>query len=55
MWQPAGGGLAGGPGATSLRQVATVVSWAAVIATVWSGLEYLVAARSLLTGGKPTA
>jgi CDP-diacylglycerol---glycerol-3-phosphate 3-phosphatidyltransferase len=54
-WQPAGGGLAGGPGATSLRQVATVVSWAAVIATVWSGLEYLVAARSLLTGGKPTA
>jgi CDP-diacylglycerol--glycerol-3-phosphate 3-phosphatidyltransferase len=43
------------PGDISLRQLATVVSWAAVIATVWSGLEYLVAARGLLTGSRPGA
>jgi len=43
------------PAVGSLRQLATVVSWAAVIATVWSGLEYLVAARGLLTGSTPTA
>ncbi|MDA1038914.1 MAG: CDP-diacylglycerol--glycerol-3-phosphate 3-phosphatidyltransferase [Planctomycetota bacterium] len=39
----------------SLRQLATVVSWAAVIATVWSGLEYLVAARGLPKGSRPAA
>lgn len=50
-WQPA----AILPAVGSLRQLATVVSWAAVIATVWSGLEYLVAARGLLTGSTPTA
>lgn len=50
-WQPA----AILPASGSLRQLATVVSWAAVIATVWSGLEYLVAARGLLTGSTPPA
>jgi CDP-diacylglycerol--glycerol-3-phosphate 3-phosphatidyltransferase len=50
-WQPA----AILPAVGSLRQLAIVVSWAAVIATVWSGLEYLVAARGLLTGSTPTA
>ncbi len=50
-WQPA----AILPAVGSLRQLATVVSWAAVIATVWSGLEYLVAARGLLTGSTPPA
>ena len=28
-------------------------AWAAVVATVWSGLEYLVAARALVSGGRP--
>lgn len=50
-WQPA----AILPAFGSLRQLATVVSWAAVIATVWSGVEYLVAARGLLTGSTPKA
>jgi CDP-diacylglycerol--glycerol-3-phosphate 3-phosphatidyltransferase len=50
-WQPA----AILPALGSLRQLATVVSWAAVIATVWSGVEYLAAARGLLTGSTPTA
>ncbi len=50
-WQPA----AILPAVGSLRQLAIVVSWAAVIATVWSGLEYLVAARGLLTGSTPPA
>lgn len=43
-WQPAGVGL---------RSTATVVSWAAVIATIWSGMEYVVAARPVLTRGGP--
>jgi hypothetical protein len=29
--------------------LATVATWAAVTATVWSGVEYLVAARGMLT------
>jgi CDP-diacylglycerol---glycerol-3-phosphate 3-phosphatidyltransferase len=45
-WEPAG---------ISLRQTAGIVSWAAVVATVWSGLEYLVAARGLLFGSRPDA
>ena len=43
-WEPAGIGL---------RSTATVVSWAAVIATIWSGMEYIVAAQPVLTGGGP--
>jgi CDP-diacylglycerol--glycerol-3-phosphate 3-phosphatidyltransferase len=35
---------------TGVRTLAAAVSWAAVVATVWSGIEYLVAARSLLRG-----
>ncbi len=50
-WEPA----AILPAVGSLRQLATVVSWAAVIVTVWSGLEYLVAARGLLTGSRSGA
>jgi CDP-diacylglycerol--glycerol-3-phosphate 3-phosphatidyltransferase len=38
-WSPAG---------MDLRAAATWVAWAAVVATVWSGVEYLVAARVLL-------
>jgi hypothetical protein len=29
-------------------QAAVWASWAAVVATIWSGLEYLVAARPLV-------
>ena len=35
-------------GATALRTVAAWTAWGAIAATVWSGLEYLVAARVLL-------
>ena len=38
-------------GGIELRSLATWCAWAAVLATVWSGLEYLVAARSLLRSG----
>jgi phosphatidylglycerophosphate synthase len=41
------------PASVGIRPLATIVSWAAVIATVWSGFEYLVAARELLTGSRP--
>jgi CDP-diacylglycerol--glycerol-3-phosphate 3-phosphatidyltransferase len=37
-------------GGTGLRPLATWTAWAAVAATVWSGLEYLVAARVLVAG-----
>jgi CDP-diacylglycerol--glycerol-3-phosphate 3-phosphatidyltransferase len=43
------------PASVGIRPLATIVSWAAVIATVWSGFEYLVAARGLLTGSRPPA
>jgi CDP-diacylglycerol--glycerol-3-phosphate 3-phosphatidyltransferase len=33
-----------------LRQFAGAAAWAAVIATIWSGLDYLLAGRPLLTG-----
>jgi len=44
---------AAAPGAGRLVTVATWTAWAAVLATVWSGLEYLVAARTLVRD--PTA
>lgn len=43
------------PGGIAIRPLAAVVSWAAVAATVWSGLEYLVAARRLLASGRSDA
>ncbi|MFM8893311.1 MAG: CDP-diacylglycerol--glycerol-3-phosphate 3-phosphatidyltransferase [Planctomycetia bacterium] len=36
---------------TGIHTIASAIAWAAVIATIWSGLEYLVAARGLLGGG----
>lgn len=41
-------------GGTGLGPLATWVAWAAVAATVWSGLEYLVAARVLVTAAGPS-
>jgi CDP-diacylglycerol--glycerol-3-phosphate 3-phosphatidyltransferase len=38
-------------GGTALRPLATWTGWAAIVATVWSGLEYLVAARVLVGAG----
>ena len=35
-------------GGTDLRQAATWAAWAAVVATVWSGVEYVWAARVLI-------
>jgi len=32
-----------------LRPLATMMAWAAVVATIWSGAEYLLAARCLVT------
>jgi CDP-diacylglycerol--glycerol-3-phosphate 3-phosphatidyltransferase len=37
-------------GGTNIRSIATVCAWAAVVATIWSGLEYLVAARGIVAG-----
>jgi hypothetical protein len=34
---------------SSLRALAGMMAWAAVAATIWSGAEYLVAARCLVT------
>jgi hypothetical protein len=36
-------------GAISIHQVAIGVVWLAVISTIWSGLEYVFAARPLLS------
>lgn len=41
------------PGGTGGGGLATAVAWAAVIATAWSGLEYLWAARRLVSGDSP--
>ena len=41
-------------GLSGLRDIASVVAWAAVLATVWSGLEYLWAARVLVRGETPS-
>ena len=35
-------------GGIALRPAASVVSWAAIVATVWSGLEYLLRCRVLI-------
>jgi len=40
-------------GGIGLRPLAAWTAWAAVAATVWSGLEYLVAARVLVRGSRP--
>jgi len=39
-------------GGASLRQVAHTTAWAAVVATVYSGFAYLVAARGILTAAE---
>lgn len=39
-------------GGIGLRPLASLTAWAAVAATVWSGLEYLVAARVLVSGSR---
>lgn len=36
------------PGGADLRMIAGWTAWAAIVATAWSGIEYLVAARVLL-------
>ncbi len=36
-------------GPVSIHQVTTGVVWLAVISTIWSGLEYILAARPLLS------
>jgi len=35
---------------TGLRTLANWVAWSAVVATIWSGLDYLWAARTLVHG-----
>jgi CDP-diacylglycerol--glycerol-3-phosphate 3-phosphatidyltransferase len=40
-------------GGLGLRPLAGWAAWAAVVATVWSGVEYLVAARVLVAGDGP--
>ena len=40
-------------GGTALRPLADWTAWAAVVATVWSGIEYLVAARVLVADPGP--
>jgi phosphatidylglycerophosphate synthase len=35
-------------GGIALRPAASVVAWAAIVATVWSGLEYLLRCRVLI-------
>ena len=36
-------------GSISIHQIAIGVVWLAVISTIWSGLEYVLAARPLLS------
>jgi CDP-diacylglycerol--glycerol-3-phosphate 3-phosphatidyltransferase len=43
------------PWGTGLRQPATWMAWAAVAATLWSGVEYLVAAAGVLVGNAGAA
>lgn len=38
------------PGGIDLAPVAAGLAWAAVVATIWSGLEYVLAARVLVAG-----
>jgi len=42
-------------GPMSVRTAAAWAAWAAVASTVWSGVEYLVAARGMLTEPEPTS
>ena len=42
-------------GSLALGPAATACAWAAVAATIWSGIEYVVAARVLLRGDGPEA
>lgn len=44
-------GIGSGVAGFDLRTLAAWCAWAAIVATVWSGLEYLVAARGLLGAG----
>lgn len=44
-------GIEAGVGGIDLRTLAAWSAWAAIVATVWSGLEYLIAARGLLGVG----
>jgi CDP-diacylglycerol--glycerol-3-phosphate 3-phosphatidyltransferase len=44
-------GIDSGVAGLDLRTLAAWCAWAAIVATVWSGLEYLVAARGLLGAG----
>lgn len=37
-----------GVGGIAVAQAATWAAWAAIVATIWSGVEYLVAARTLV-------
>lgn len=39
------------PGGIDLAGIAAALAWAAVVATIWSGVEYVVAARTLVGGG----
>ena len=39
-------------GGIDLRQAAGIVTWAAVVTTIYSGVEYLVSARGLLVAAK---
>jgi hypothetical protein len=40
-------------GGVEVRTLAVAAAWMAVAATVWSGVEYLVAARGMLTTREP--
>jgi hypothetical protein len=40
-------------GGVGVRTLAVAAAWAAVASTVWSGVEYLVAARGMLTNPEP--
>jgi len=44
-------GIDSGVAGLDLRTLAAWCAWAAIVATVWSGLEYLIAARGLLGAG----
>jgi CDP-diacylglycerol--glycerol-3-phosphate 3-phosphatidyltransferase len=44
-------GVAPDPDGIGLTSLAACCAWAAVLATVWSGLEYLIAARGVLGAG----
>ncbi len=41
-------------GGTSVRQMAWIAAWAAVVVTAYSGVDYLCVARGILTSSSPT-